>query len=208
MDCPAFGFAWRSQYDRFIEDIGGLSSSSTQIDAIRGDGNPVHFVKSSGVWYVAYWQASTATWSASTDPRHNVDLRLTTNGTYWYIQDADDTIDQYDMTGKLVKITYRGGYYQTLTYDGSGNNTVVTDSFGRTLTFTYLANGLVDTMTDPSTGVTHYAYTDRSGIGVTPPSGSAGFWALGSVQYPDGKTLTYLYEDSNWINRFALTGIT
>ena len=88
-------------------------------------------------------------------------------------------------------------------------NTVITDSFSRTLTFTYLANGLVDTMTDPSTGVTHYTYVDRSGIGVTPPSGSVGFWALSTVQYPDSTTLTYLYEDNtNWINRFALTGIT
>jgi RHS repeat-associated protein len=204
-----FGFAWRSQYDRFIVDIGGLSSSSTQIDAIREDGNPVHFIKSSGVWYVAYWNPGTGAWSASTDQRHNVDLRLTTDGTYWYIQDSDDTIDQYDMTGKLVKITYRGGYYQTLTYDGSGNNTVITDSFSRTLTFTYLANGLVDTMTDPSTGVTHYSYVDRSGVSTPPAAGTVGFWALSGVQYPDGKTLTYLYEDNtNWINRFALTGIT
>src|SRR5215471_532983 len=202
-----FGFAWRSQYDRFIEDVGGLSSSSTTIDAIRADGNPVHFIKSSGVWYVAYWNPATSGWSASSDPRHNVDLTLTTDGTYWYIQDENDTIDQYDMTGKLVKITYRGGYYQALTYDTSGNNTLITDSFGRTLTFTYLANGLVDTMTDPSTGVTHYAYTDRTGITPPPASGASGAAVLSSVQYPDGNTLTYLYEDTNWINRYALTGI-
>jgi YD repeat-containing protein len=64
-------------------------------------------------------------------------------------------------------------------------------------------------MTDPSAGVTHYTYVDRSGIGTTPPSGSTGFWTLGSVRYPDGRTLSYLYEDNtNWINRFALTGIT
>jgi RHS repeat-associated protein len=203
-----FGFAWRSQYDRFIVSLSGLSTSTTQLDAYRGDGNPVHFVKSSGVWYVAYWNRATGAYSASTDPRHNVDLRLTTDGTYWYIEDQTNTVDKYDMTGKLVQVNYRGGYYQALTYDGSGNNTVITDSFGRTLTFTYLANGLVDTMTDPSSGVTHYTYTDRSGVGVMPPAGQAGFLALSSVQYPDGKTLTYLYEDNtNWINRFALTGI-
>jgi RHS repeat-associated protein len=203
-----FGVAWRSQFDRFIEDVSGLSSSSTQIDAIRGDGNPVRFVLSSGIWYVAYWNPATTSWSASTDPRHDVDLRLTTDGTYWYIQDENDTIDQYDMTGKLVKISYRGGYYQTLTYDGSGNNTVITDSFGRTLTFTYLANGLVSTMTDPSGGVTTYSYLDRSGFSLPIPAGSASDWVLQSVQYPDGKTLTYLYEDINTINRYALTGIT
>jgi len=204
-----FGFAWRSQYDRFIGALSGLSTSSTQIDAYRGDGNPVHFILSSGVWYVSYWNRATGAYSAATDPRHNVDLRLTTDGTYWYIQDQNNTVDKYDMTGKLVRVDYRGGYYQSFTYDGSGNNTVITDSFGRTLTFTYLANGLVDTMTDPTSGVTHYTYTDRSGIGITPTTGTVGFWALSTVQYPDGKTLTYLYEDNtNWINRFALTGIT
>jgi RHS repeat-associated protein len=202
-----FGLAWRSQYDRYLMAVGGLSTSSNQVNAIRGDGNPVHFALSSGVWYVAYWNPATG-WSASTDPRHNVDLRLTTDGTYWYIQDQDDTIDKYDMTGKLVLVTYRGGYTQTFTYDGSGNNTGITDSFGRTLTFTYLANGLVDTMTDPSAGVTHYTYVSRTGV--TPSSiGAGSFWVLSTVQYPDGKTLTYLYEDNtNWINRFALTGIT
>jgi YD repeat-containing protein len=201
-----FGVAWRSQFDRFILSVSGLSSSSTQIDAIRGDGNPVHFVKSSGIWYVAYWNPATTSWSASTDPRHDVDLRLSTDGTYWYIQDQNDTIDQYDMTGKLVKITYRGGYYQTLTYTGS-NNTAITDTFGRTLTFTYLANGLVSTMTDPSSGVTHYSYVDRSGFSLAVPSTGASAWVLQSVKYPDGKTLTYVYDDPNAINRFALTGI-
>lgn len=202
-----FGLAWRSQFDRFVMSVGGLSGSSTTIDAIRDDGNPVHFAKSAGVWYVAYWNPSTGNWSASTNPRHNVDLRLTTDGTYWYIVDQDNTVDKYDMTGKLVQVTYRGGYYQTFTYDGSGNNTVITDSFGRTLTFTYLANGLVNTITDPTTGVTHYTYVSRTGI--TPAStGDISLWVLSEVEYPDGKTRQYLYEDNtNWVNRFALTGI-
>ena len=136
------------------------------------------------IWYVAYWNPATTSWSASTDPRHNVDLRLTTDGTYWYIQDENDTIDQYDMTGKLVKITYRGGYYQTLTYNSSGNNTVITDSFGRTLTFTYLANGLVSTMTDPSGGVTSYSYVDRSGFSLRSPRRgvSAGFCRVSNIR--------------------------
>jgi len=197
-----FGIAWRSQYDRYIMDPSGLSTSSTRIDAVRSDGNPVHFAKSSGVWYVAYWNPATGAYSPSTDPRRNVDLRLTTDGTYWYVQDADNTVDKYDMSGKLVQASYRGGYSQSFTYDGSGNNTVITDSFSRTLTFTYLANGLVDTMTDPTTGVSHYAYVDRSGIGTTPPSGSEGLWVLVTVQYPDSTTLGYLYEDNtNWIIR-------
>src|SRR5262249_23406279 len=149
------------------------------------------------IWYVAYWNTATGTWSPLSDPRRNVDLRISTDGTYWYIQDENNNVEQYDTTGKLLKISYRGGYYQTFTYDGSGNNTVVADSFGRPLTFTYLANGLVDTMTDPSGGVTHYTYVERSGFSTPPATGALGLWALQGVQHQDGKTLTYLYEDTN-----------
>lgn len=59
-------------------------------------------------------------------------------------------------------------------------------------------------MTDPTSGVTHYGYKDVD----TPGTGSGGDYMLETVTYSDGKTLTYHYEDTNAINRFALTGIT
>lgn len=202
-----FGAAWRSEFDRFIAGIGGLSGTTADINAIRADGMPVHFRKSSGVWYRAYWNLTTQSWSISTDPRHDIDLRLAPSGTNWLLTDENDNVETYDSTGKLTGIAYRGGYSLTFTYDTSGNNTVITDAFGRTLTFTYLANGLVDTVTDPTTGVTHYSYLDRSGTG-SPAAGSQGDWVLQKVTYPDGKFITYLYEDTNAINSYALTGIT
>lgn len=202
-----FGIAWRSEFDRFIVASSALSSTTADVDATRADGMPIHFKKVSGVWYRAYWNPSTQGWSASTDPRHDIDLKFSTDGTNWFITDQNDNVETYDGTGKLTSIAYRGGYSLTFTYDTSGHNTVITDVFGRTLTFTYLSNGLVDTVTDPTTGVTHYSYVDRSGVG-SPSSGGQGDWVLQKVTYPDGKFLTYLYEDTHAINRYALTGIT
>jgi len=206
------GYNWRTQYDRYIGPQSGglLSSSTTQIEAIRADGTPVHFTNSGSSWYAAYCNPCDTSslypqWSSSSDPRHSVDLQLSTDGTYWYIKDQDDTVEAYDNAGKLVSITYRDGYKQTLTYDSSGNNTVVGDSLGRSLTFHYLANGLIDTVTDPTGGVTQYSYVDRSGLGAA--SGTASLWVLQQVTYPDTNYITYLYGDTNPVNRFALTGI-
>lgn len=112
-----FGYAWRMGYDRFI--AGTLTLTTVSIDAYRPDGNPVHFTKSAGVWYTAYWNPATQLYSLATDPRHDVDLKISLSGTNWLIKDADDTVETYDNTGKLVSIAYRGGYSQTFTYDSS-----------------------------------------------------------------------------------------
>src|SRR5262249_27761125 len=48
-----FGYAWRSEYDRFIVPNNGNPNSATAVDAIRADGEPVHFAKNGGTWYVA-----------------------------------------------------------------------------------------------------------------------------------------------------------
>jgi len=196
-----FGYGWRSEYDRFL-----VFTSTSHIDAITADGMPLNFSLISGAWVLVYADFSAGTWS--TTPRHNVDYRLTTDGTYWYLTDGNDTTDKYDSTGKLLTTSYRGGYQQTLTYDGSGNNTVVADNLGRQITFGYSAEGLATTLTDPDSNVIQYTFADRSGV---PQTGYPGLWALSTVVYPAASgtpTLTYLYEDTDSINRFSLTGIT
>jgi RHS repeat-associated protein len=194
-----FGYGWRSEYDR------SLSITSTAVDATTSDGMPLHYVLSGGIWVLAYYSISTNSW---TTPRRDVDYRLTTDGTYWYLRDPNDTIDKYDGNGRLLTISYRGGYTQALTYDGSGQNTVVGDSLGRQITFAY-ANGRASSVTDPDGNVTQYSYVERTGYSV--PSSYPSLWVLSQVVYPANSgtpTVTYLYEDTRSINRFALTGIT
>ncbi|WP_293381800.1 RHS repeat-associated core domain-containing protein [Phenylobacterium sp.] len=192
-----FGYGWRSEYDRSL-------SIGSGVDATTPDGMPLHFVSSGGAWVLGYYDVPTNSWLT---PRLDVDYRLTTDGTYWYLADSNDTIDKYSNSGQLLTISYRGGYTQTLTYNGSNQNTAVADSLGRQIMFAY-TNGLASSVTDPDGNVTQYFYTDQSPYPA--PPGSSSLWVLQSVVYPANSgtpTLTYLYEDTRSINRFALTGV-
>jgi YD repeat-containing protein len=114
------------------------------------------------------------------------------SGNWRYTVAADDSVEIYDTTGKLLTLTDRAGHTQTLSYDAAGKLTAVTDTFGRSLSFTYDASGHIVTMTDPAGGAYNYTY-DAAGN-------------LASVAYPDGSSKTYHYEDPNFPN--ALTGIS
>jgi YD repeat-containing protein len=107
--------------------------------------------------------------------------------------------------------TRDGEYAQVLDYDSSGNNTSVTDSFGRSLTFTYSSKGLLQTMRTPD-GMTYaYGYAIRYFEDYAPylsesSTEAAEFFALKSVTYPSGLSRQYHYENGAY--PFALTGIT
>lgn len=194
-----FGFGWRSEYDRYL-----VFTLNSKVDAITAEGTPLHFNLVNGNWVLVYWNFAINNWSA---PRLDVDYRLTTDGTYWYLTDGNDTTDKYDSTGNLLTISYRGGYQQTLTYDGSGNNTVISDNLGRQITFSYSSEAVATSLTDPDSNVIQYTYVDKASI---PQPGSPSLRVLSTVTYPAASgtpTLTYLYEDPNPINRFALTGM-
>lgn len=216
-----FGFGWRSEYDSFVVPQ-SIGQPNATVDAIMADGEPVHFAWDSthGVWYVAYWTYGNG-WSQFSDPRHdlNISLSIDVNNNF-NIRDANDTIWQYDSTGKLTSITYRNGYLQILTYSSTACgsdingvaitcNTGVFDSLGRQIAFTYQqGTGLVSQMTTTvgtATTMTQYAYLDPIGA-VQPPQGDPGMWVLQQVTYPDNTFIKYSYNDS--VNHTGLTSIT
>ena len=200
-----FGWGWRSEYDRKLI-FTPSSGTPTSVDVLTADGNPLHFVPSGGGWALSHWDFSSNAW---TTPRNDCYYTLTTDGTYWYLANNNNTVDKYNSSGILQTISYRGGYVQTLTYDGSGNNTAISDSLGRSITFAYSASGLATSLTDPDGNVTTYAYVDRSGS--ADPTLYVTLAVLQTVTYPatsGAPTLTYLYEDSAYPNLLALTGVT
>ena len=185
-------------------------NSATAVDAVLADGEPVHFQNGGSGWYAAYW--INGAWSQNTDPRHDLIVKLSTDGTNWYLTDSEDTVNQYDSTGKLFTITHRDGYKQTLTYaDCSGYismscNTAVSDSEGRQITIQYApGTGLASAMIDSAQDKTQYFYYSPLG-NEQPPSGNYGVFLLQQVVYPDTTSKTYAYTDS--VNHFALTGVT
>src|SRR6266516_1846629 len=103
----------------------------------------------------------------------------------------DDSVEIFNVNGKLLSITSRTGLVQTLSYDSFNRLSSVVDTYGRSLTFTYDAAWRVSTMTDSAGNVFGYAYDSANN--------------LQTVTYPDGKVRTYLYENVAFPQ--ALTGI-
>ncbi len=113
----------------------------------RGTGQVLPFTLVSGVTYVA---------------GADVDVSATyISGSSYSFTDENDTVDVYQGGsgyGYLQTRTFRNGYKQTMHYTGS-QLTSVTDSYSRTLTFTYNTNGTLATLTTPEGTVITYGYT-------------------------------------------------
>jgi len=122
------------------------------------------------------------------------DLEITferTNSGFTLITENDD-IELYDTNGKLLSITQRSGEAQTLNYNATTDLLeIVTDAYGRTLSFAYDIQDRITSITDPSGDIYTYEY-DSSGN-------------LSIIYYPDDtpNDLTdnlnrqYLYTDTN-----------
>jgi YD repeat-containing protein len=71
-------------------------------------------------------------------------LSAVTNG--YALRTPDDTVERYDIDGRLQSITARSGVVQALAYNAAGQVVAVTDSYGRSLSFVYnpvdLSNGV------------------------------------------------------------------
>ncbi|GBL45309.1 PKD domain protein [Sulfuriferula multivorans] len=194
----ALGAYWRGTYDRSI------SVQSTTATVYRPDGKSFKFQSSSGAWV----------------GDADVPDRLQQIATGWTYTTADDSVETYDNTGRLLSIANRAGLQQTLTYsdgttgpnggyilDASGNPTAttlpagrlirVTDANSRALVFGYDASSRIVKMTDPSGGGYLYTYDASNN--------------LASVTYPDTRARTYLYNEQTYTTGtnlpHALTGI-
>jgi len=139
--------------------------SGSNLVLYRADGKVLNYVLTSGVW--------------ATDSDMPIGLKVT--GSTYSFTDQDDTTDNF-VSGKLQTRVYRNGYTQTMHYTGT-NLTSVTDTYGRTLTFTYNAdNSLASVETPDSTTIT-YGYTASS-------SGKN----LTSVTYPTSPATSITYQ--------------
>ena len=177
------GVNWRSNYDRYLH-VTFSGSTATQVQAERPNGQVFTFNVASG-----------STWTTDGD----TDAKLTGVGTGTYVlTDADNTVETYtvDSTGKglLNTIVARGGYTQTLSRNNVNYIDLVTDSYGRSLGFSY-SGGLLKSVSTADGGTLSYSYA-------TSGSGSV----LTGVTYPDAEGLTYTYGDAN--NPYALTKLT
>jgi RHS repeat-associated protein len=130
-----------------------------------------------------FWFTQWSGGAWTTDPDVPGTLSATTSG--WTYTLRDGTVETYDISGRLVRITDRTGLSQTLTYS-SDRLESVTNAFGHSLRF---ASGTV---------------TDHAGQSIRYSYGEGG--NLTRVDYPNGTAKLYHYDDSRFPGH--LTGIS
>jgi YD repeat-containing protein len=173
------GANWRTNYDRYL-----LLNSSVLVAAQRPDGQVINF------------RCNTTSHVCTPDP--DMDYKLSSSGSTWTLTDPNDTVETYSGSGSLgtlSTIALRNGYTQTMNYT-TGKLTSVSDSYSRSLSFTYTGS-VVTGVTTPDSATLTYGYSTVGGQNL-----------LSTVTYntSPSTTLTYLYENTQL--PYALTGIT
>ena len=143
--------------------------------------------------------------------RHTYERRLFLDGSeaillretgraHYFVQTGQTWVGDPGVPGRLLSISTRTGFRQSLSYDAADQLTRVTGPFGRTLTFGYDADGQLATMTDPAGNVYAYAYNGNGNLAsVTLPDETPNI-------PDDNPTRHYHYDDP--VHPDALTGIT
>lgn len=201
-----FSDVWRTSYSALL--VIDSNARGTWVNAKRPDGAVIHFVKS-GASYVP----------VSPDIRARLSAVIDANGqvTSWNFYDSQSNrIEVYSAMGALVKFVWLDGYAVTFSIGNSGYPNyskipIVTDSFGRTLTFGINPNGRPTDIATITAGVNGMAgsfqvaryYYGGVDLGillrtVELPYGSKSYWfdeQARLTQISDGKT-SYSYDDS------------
>ncbi len=170
-----FGFGWTTQYD---ESLWAYGDRILRLN--MPDSQSVYFAR-----------------AATSDPFVNVKVGV--EGQIIKNQDNSFTLTfkdgrkhQFNPSGRLLWQKDRNGNQTTLTYDGNGNISNVTDAFGRTLTLIPNANGTISkicdgTGQDPCNGAGTIATYDYE-------SGTA---KLSTVTYGDASKYKFEYDTTS-----------
>jgi RHS repeat-associated protein len=167
------GEHWSHSFNR------ALYIDSSSIMSFRPDGQYETFINKNGAWI-------------SDADSSNVLVKNDTQGTYTLFVSSLREFETYDTTGELQSVSDETGQGITLTYSTSstpvaiapttGLLITVTDPRGRQLNFSYTSNGQVNEVIEPDGKILTYGYDGSTGN-------------LVSVQYPDGKTRQYVYNE-------------
>ena len=124
------------------------------------------------------------------------------NGTLNYLQDLNgNRITAGYSGGRLTSLTASSGQSITIAYNSSGLICAVTDSQGRTTTYTYdLVNDELESVTGYNGQTTTYAYDVPPPfiylIGYVPPQV---LHALTSISFPGGTHESFSYNTDGWL---------
>lgn len=236
-----FGRNWLSPYDAHLyveparqtvacyrrNDDGRIICIYTQsavpaVAILRGDGKIYRFSQAG------------STWTPDADVNDRVASILASDNVtitgYLYTSAAGDRVEQFDVAGRLIKVTARNGATQFLTYsDGTSNDTSLgrvpadapscnhvqpgttlpaglllcaSDSLGRQINFEHGAlSAQVTAVIDPTGQQFAYEYDGPSG-GCVPGNDPLRCASINmtKVSYPGGTNKTYWYDEAAYIN--------
>lgn len=147
-----FGPSWHSNFDRFLSILDG--GTTTIAAAQRPNGDVKLFKLIGGVWT-----------SDGDDPAQLAELP---SGSGYTLVTADNTVETYNSSRRLVSVSHNGALTLSLSYSDSttpasiapqaGLLLTASDAFGHQLSFAYNERGYVSTTTDSSGGVYNYLY--------------------------------------------------
>lgn len=157
------GFGWTDSYNMSLSFDAFGNATITQ-----EDGSTVTFAASGGGYVAA--------------PRVLATFAANGDGTYTFTRDSNHVRYVFNSAGQLVRELDRNGYITTLTYDGSGELTAITDQAGRSLTLVY-NSGRISQLTDSIGNTTTFTY-DGNGN-------------MASVTDPLGRIWTFTYDPNH-----------
>ncbi|MFO0871611.1 MAG: pre-peptidase C-terminal domain-containing protein [Pirellulales bacterium] len=100
----------------------------------------------------------------------------------------DQTVYQFDVTGRLATVTDRQGNVTRYEYDGAGRLAAIVDPVGLSTHFAY-SSGHLSTITDPANRVTRFSFDAEGNLtSVTDPDGATRTWRYDSLHHMIGET--------------------
>lgn len=178
------GPSWLYTFDKVVSRMCSNAACSSQqvVKLVRSDGMRLNF-----------FPAGVNAWDSFDEADGS--LKELVNGAGdtvgWQYITLDQTVEDYDAAGQLLKVTERTGLSHTYAY--TVTDITVTHSNGDALVYQLTSSGQVSGFTSPDGKTYSYNY-DGAGN-------------LSGITYPNaGGTRVYHYEDANFAD--ALTGIT
>ncbi|SED99707.1 RHS repeat-associated core domain-containing protein [Rhizobiales bacterium GAS191] len=206
------GGGWQTNYDAVAHYSGDPTNYPYGINIRTADGRDLVFNKARDT--PTYTQAAYNAASKSWYNLLNAETISYAGSGNWALTALDDTVYTFNSSGQLTTIASRDGYTQTLTWV-AGQNTAVTDSYGRTLGFAYDVNGLLTSVITSDGQTIKYGYVNVSPMASNPNLAGLVFGSIGTAPFalqkvtfpgPTNPTITYQYGNS--AVPYALTGKT
>lgn len=147
--------------------------------------------------YKFFSSADGVTWQTD---RHELDhlVALSPSGgvpSGWiYYSEDQQSLNQFDSLGKLTKTTFVDGSELSFTYQANGTIQTISDQTGRTISFAYSGEGLVGSVQTPDGTIT-YEYSAPIDFTTTAADRN-----LVAVSYPGSTSVHYLYGESSNIS--------